>query len=88
MLNYVEIDSVVLRRIFFKMQPPLLYIFEEFSDLDTNCPFISAIYFQLLIRMLCAKFGRTWQSVFREVQKVGSLQMDAQTTKMFSKTFT
>lgn len=59
-----------------------------FSAFNANCPFISAIYIQLLIRMLCAKFGRTWQSVFREVQKVGSLQMDAQTNKMFSKKFT
>lgn len=58
MLNYVEIDSVVLKEYFLKCSPPpLLYIFEEFSDLDTNCPFISAIYIQLLIRMLCAKFG-------------------------------
>ena len=58
MLNYVELEAVVLeKKIFKNAPPPFFYSFKVFSALNTDRTFISAIYIRPLIRMLCAKFG-------------------------------
>lgn len=57
MLNYVELESVVLEKKIFKNAPPFFYSFKVFSALNTDRTFISAIYIRPPIRMLCAKFG-------------------------------
>ena len=57
MLNYVELESVVLEKKIFKNAPPFFYSFKVFSALNTDRTFIAAIYICPYIRMLCAKFG-------------------------------